>query len=288
MARSPTPRQTPLEIEHTLDERDAQALNALGNGALQVLETYRLQSANPDVLVTEIRQWQQTAVESLFQVGARLMLLHKVVPHGDWAQRLEEIGMNQRTAQRIVQATIKYTGTGKQRTDKLLALGKTKLLELMVLDDEDIDVLDQGGQVGELDLDDVARMPTSELRAALREARASVEAKDTLIQTKNDKIDDLDTKLRQARKFKPAPGADAQTLEEQALLDEVAAAVRDAELAYARLAVVTASALERCANAAVRGRVAESLRYVHARIEECAKANGFEKLEGGYKPAWDR
>jgi hypothetical protein len=284
MPRTPQARQMPVDVD--FPAVDQSAFDGVSAKALEVIKTYKLQSANPDVLVTEIRSWQQTAVESLFQVGARLLLLARITPHGEWLARLDGLGMNERTARRIMQATVKYTGDGKQRSEKLLTVGKSKMLELMMLDDEDIDVLDAGGQVGELDLDDVARMGVSELRHAVRELRATEESKDMLIQKKDQKINDLDVKLKNAKKFKPSSGSEAQTAAEQAQLDELAAAVREAELAFTRLAVVTADIVDTCPNEAVRGRAAQSLRYIQARINECAEQHGFAKLEGDHTPEW--
>jgi hypothetical protein len=288
MARTAQPRQQPVsnDLVEAVNEVDTLALNQLTAGARQVIETYGLKSANPDILITEIRGFQQTAVDALFQIGARLQLLHAVTPHGEWIQRLESLNMIPRTAQRIVQATVKYVGDGKHRSEQLLSLGKSKLLELMVLDDDELDVLDAGGQVGELDLDDVARMGVTELRQALREAKHTIDAKNTLILKKDDKINTLDEKLTAAKRFKPSADSEAKTQQEQATLEEVSAAVREVELGFARLAVVVGTTLETCSNEAIRAHVAEKLRYVQARIDECARENGFEKLEGSYTPEW--
>lgn len=288
MARSPNPRQLQVEVGDTHQAADHLALNALTDGARQVIETYDLKTANPDILISEIKGWQQSAVDALFQIGARLQLLHAVVPHGEWTARLADLGMNQSTARRIVLATVKYVGDGKARSDKLLGLGKSKLLELMVLDDDDIDILEAGGQVAELDLDEVARMSVSELRRSLREARQANEAKDALVQKKDQKINDLDTKLTAAKKFKPSKDSEARSVQEQAWLDEAADAVRAVEVHFARLSVVTADILAQCANEAINKRVAEGLRYVLARVTEIAKDNGFEQLDGDFTPEWMR
>lgn len=288
MARTPQARQGVIDadLDHGALQTAGGALNALSEGVRELMRTYELASANPDVLCSEIQAFQTSAVESMFQIGVRLMLLHQVVPHGEWTDRLASVGMQPRTAQRIVQATMKYSDPKKARSEKLLSIGKGKLLELLVLDDEQIDVLDAGGQIGELDLDDVARMSPTELRQAVRELRATEESKDMLIQKKDQKINDLDVKLKNARKFKPSADSEANTAAEQAQLDEMAAAVREAEVAFTRLAVVTADIVDACPNEAIRARAAQSLRYIQARINECAEQHGFTKLEGDHTPAW--
>jgi hypothetical protein len=288
MARNPTPT-TPvldLSVNDAAISADVHALNALSADAITVIKAYGLQSANPNVLVTEIQGYQQSAVECLFQIGARLLLLRKLLQHGEWIKSLHTLGMNERTAQRIAQATVKYTGDGKQRSDKLLGVGKSKLLELMVLDDDEIDVLDQGGQIGELDLDEVARMSVTELRRALREARMELEAKDSLISTKDQKVNDLDVKLRSARKFKPNPDSEATSLAEQAQLDEVATCVREVEMAFMRLNIVVADVVANCGTDAVKARVVQQVHYLQKRVSECAEENGFSQIAEGATVPW--
>jgi hypothetical protein len=282
--------QTVIEINHEALESDTQALNVLSVEANKVIQTYGLQTANAGVLTLEIRAYQQAAVDALFQIGARLLLLNKMLMHGEWISTIESLGMNIKTAQRIVQATVKYTGDGKQRTDKLLSMGKTKLLELMVLDDEDIDILDQGGKVGELDLDEISRMSTSELRKALREARMNEEAKQSLIESKDQKINDLDIKLKSAKKFKPSPDSEAQTLAEQAQLDELGSATREIELGMARLMVVINDVIGSGAGEAIQGRAYQSIQYIHKRLQETAAENGIPlgDDQGDGTPAWLR
>lgn len=54
---------------------------------------------------------------------------------------------------------------------------QAKVLELAVLDDEDLQALESGDSVAGITVDDVERMSASQLRAALREARADADAK---------------------------------------------------------------------------------------------------------------
>lgn len=289
MARQPTPRQAAMDVALD-DEALASANNALttlSESTRALISTYNLKSANPDVLCVEIANFQASAVEAMFQIGVRLMVLRQVVPHGEWAERLEQMGMQTRTAQRVIQATMKYNDPRKIRSDKLLAQGKGKLLELLVLDDEDLDVLDAGGAVGELDLDEITKMSTTELRLKLREARADAEAKDQLIAAKDTKLNDLDIKLREAKRFKPNAESEARTLAEQKQLDEVAAAVRDAEVSLSRLMVVIADVMHESGNEALRGRALQGLQYVAKRLQEAGAEHGFD-LSGGADgtPAW--
>ena len=66
---------------------------------------------------------------------------------------------------------------------------QTKLFELLVLDDDEVEELALTGQTGELKLDDIACMSVKELRKALREARADNQADKELLAEKNAALD---------------------------------------------------------------------------------------------------
>lgn len=83
----------------------------------------------------------------------------------------------------------------KQAQPKLMTLGKSKLLELLVEDDDTLLELAEGGEVNGNTFDDVDRMTIKELRVALRESRETAEAKDKVIADKNKKVDELAEKL---------------------------------------------------------------------------------------------
>jgi hypothetical protein len=97
----------------------------------------------------------------------------------------------------MMQASAKYmTPALQDKLPKLLALPQTKLFELMVEDDDELAALGEGGTVAGLTLDDIDRMSVRELRAALREKDADLEAKDELLAEKNRKLDSLTKKKR--------------------------------------------------------------------------------------------
>ncbi|MFX5344459.1 hypothetical protein ABTC63_21730, partial [Acinetobacter baumannii] len=72
---------------------------------------------------------------------------------------------------------------------------QTKLLELVTLDDDEIQVIEQGGSIGELSLDSIETMSARELKDELRKIKADKEAADLLLQKKDQKINELDAKL---------------------------------------------------------------------------------------------
>ena len=145
-------------------------------------------------LEDEIRFYQQRSVEAVMELGKRLLILKEMTPHGEFSKRIEMLGFSKRTAQRFMSVVLKYS-----KTTTLSLLEKSgngsKLLELMVLDDDDIEIIDQGGSIGDVNLDSIETMSVRELKKALREAKADSEAKDKLIVSKDQKINKLDTEL---------------------------------------------------------------------------------------------
>ncbi|ENW79751.1 hypothetical protein F909_02854 [Acinetobacter sp. ANC 3929] len=145
-------------------------------------------------LEDEIRFYQRRTVEACLELGKRLVLLKEVTPHGEFKQRTEMLNINERAARRFMSAALKFS-----KTDNLSVLkaagNQSKLLELLVLDDDEIAELSAGGSVHDITLDDIDRMTTSELRKNLRDAKSESAAKDQLIQAKDQKINKLDTEL---------------------------------------------------------------------------------------------
>jgi hypothetical protein len=94
---------------------------------------------------------------------------------------------------------------------------QSKLIEMLVLDDDEVKELSEEGSTLGITIDDISRMSIKELRAALRFARDDLEAKDHLVKVKNEKID----KLIAGKKFQPAPDAIARNAQEQKHLDEL-------------------------------------------------------------------
>jgi len=252
--------------------------------AQRLMAAYNVTHANPDALEQEIRGFQQTAVEAMFAIGTRLLVMRTVTEHGDWLKRLERLNMAPRAAQRVMQATIRFADPSKPR-DKLLALGRGKLIELLTLDDEQLDALEAGDNVLELDLDDVATMSTTQLRQELREAKATIGAKDKLLKKRGDEIDKLSTQLE--RKFVPEPDSVAQTERQQAQYLALQEAHTEALAVLARLAVVTRDILESDASEALTLACNQAMQHACQRLVEITTENGITvDLEEMVSPAW--
>ena len=183
-------------------------------------------------IVHEARFYMAQSAESMLEAGKRLIILKENEPHGDFTNILEnDLGLAPQVARRMMQASVKFLGNGDEQPKRsaLSVLGKTKLYELMVLDDEELDALADGGTVAGATLDDIDRMTSRELKAALREARETNAAQQRVLADKNEKIDSLSTRLEKKSRIQP-PEPDEEV---KKLRAEVTALAVEAESAIA-------------------------------------------------------
>ena len=205
-----------MDIEQTTEIAISEHSRKLGNLALSLGYEGTL---SVGALEDEIRFYQQRTVEACLELGKRLLILKEITPHGEFKQRTEMLNINERAARRFMTTALKFN-----KTDNLSVLkaagNQSKLLELLVLDDEDIAELSNGGSVNDITLDDIDRMTASELRKKLREAKADNDAKDQLVQKKDQKINELDakvTKLESPAQIKKRAETEQQQLAQTAL-----------------------------------------------------------------------
>ncbi|EPL0707009.1 hypothetical protein Q7567_08015 [Acinetobacter baumannii] len=173
-----------------------------------------------------IRLYQKRTIEDLLELGKRLLLLKEQTPHGEFLSRVELLGFDKSVARKLMVATLKFA---KMETSPLLKVvnSQSKLLELIVLDDDDIDVIEQGGSIGEVSLDSIDTMSVRDLKKALREAKSTIEskdqdllAKDQIIGTKDRRNNELleeNTKLKSPVEIKKRAETEEQALEKAAL-----------------------------------------------------------------------
>lgn len=150
-----------------------------------------------------IRTHLSRSAEEMLAAGRALLVVREHVPHGEWLESLRRLGLDQSVAYRMSQAALKFSNHATSH-DLIAAAGnKSKLFELLVLDDEEVAELNHGGTVAGLTLDDVANMSVSDLRKALREARAEAKANETLLEEKGRQIDQLKKDVRRIRAEDP-------------------------------------------------------------------------------------
>ncbi|MBE5226729.1 DUF3102 domain-containing protein [Pectobacterium sp. A535-S3-A17] len=182
-----------------------------------------------DRIVHETRFYMAQSAEAMLEAGKRLVILKENEPHGDFTEIIEsQLGLSKRTAQVMMQASLKYLSPKLESKAQALALlGKTKLFELMTEDDEELAALAEGGTVAGMTLDDIDRMTSRELKAALRDARDDADAQRRVLSDKNEKIDDLSARLeKKSRIALPTPSEEAEKLRK-----EVSAIAYDSEAA---------------------------------------------------------
>ena len=148
------------------------------------------------IVINEARFYLQQSADAMLEAGKRLILLKEHEPHGEFIQALEQIGIAPRAAQKMMQAAVKFSGSRKSIA---ATLNKSKLLELMATDDEELDHLAEGGTLAGHTLDEIECMTTRELQTALRKEREKrkqdKETSDRLLTSKNKKIDELDKRV---------------------------------------------------------------------------------------------
>jgi hypothetical protein len=153
---------------------------------------------DPDLIQRDIAANMRRSVESCLEVGRGLMVLKTACGHGNFGVRLEVLGIDKHVAARFMQSAAKFSKLPSTAT--LTAIGnQTKLFEMLVLDDEQVEELELTGQTGELKLDDVATMSVKQLRAAVRELRATGEANDKVLAGKAAEVAKLERKLNTQR-----------------------------------------------------------------------------------------
>lgn len=218
-----------------MDEQHDRNIQAL---ALQIGYDGRLEIG---AIEDRIRSHMRRTVEECMELGKCLLLLKEMSPHGEFRKRLELFGMHYRVAHRLMTATMKFSKSDSKSL--LTAAGsQTKMLELVVLDDGDIEQLSRGESVAGLTLDEIESMSASELRAALRDHKQQLEASRKVSGDYANQVTDLKEKL--ARPYKPKAGAIAQTEAERTQLLELNDAFQDAHTAALRLATVVNDTFE--------------------------------------------
>lgn len=176
-------------------------------------------------LEDEIRFYQQRTVESCMEIGKRLLLVKEQTPHGEFNKRIEILNFTPRMAQKFMSAVLKFS---KTNSSSLLqkAGNQTKLLELVMLDDDEIELINEGGSIGDVNLDSIETMSVRELKQALRDAKSDIAAKEQVIKTKDQKTNELleeNTKLKSPAQIKKRAETEQQQLAKKAL-EEISSA----------------------------------------------------------------
>jgi len=153
--------------------------------------------ADPGLIQRDVASNMRRTAEAMLQVGLGLICLKEACQHGEFLARLEVLRFEPRAAQKYMQVASRLSNAPS--TARLLKVveSQTKLLELIVLDDEQLEELELTGQTGELKLDDVATMSVKELRAKVRELKGDVAAKEEVLSRRAKQVGGLPLPLLQ-------------------------------------------------------------------------------------------
>ncbi|HIH5418768.1 TPA: DUF3102 domain-containing protein [Citrobacter freundii] len=227
-------KSQPVELVEDVPLTDGLSvnLNAMTEHRLEIMQQFG--DGLPyerDRIVHETRFYMAQSAEAMLEAGKRLIILKENEPHGEFVEIVREhLGIEPRIAQKMAQAALKFLSPELESKAKTFSLlGRSKLYELMLEDDEELAQLADGGTVAGLTLDDVDRMSVRELRQYLREARETNAAQQRVLADKNEKIDSLSTKLEKKSRIQP-PKPDEEV---KKLRAEVTALAVEAESAIA-------------------------------------------------------
>nr|MBB4248356.1 hypothetical protein [Rhodocyclus tenuis] len=193
---------------------------------------------DPDLIQRDISSSMRRSVEACIEVGRGLAVLKAACEHGQFISRLDVLGIDRKVAAKFMQSAVKFSNVSSTRHLTAALGNQTKLFEMLILDDEQLEELELTGQTGELKLDDIATMSVKELRAKLREARANANATERVIADKDAKINEMHRTLHK-RVVSLTDWPEAFT----GYLDQVAAARRSMEKAIADLDIIRRDAM---------------------------------------------
>jgi hypothetical protein len=152
-------------------------------------------------LENEVRFYRDMAGRSFLEMGKRLILL-KEHERGHFLKVLDNVDISARTASYAMEAARRFS-----KTPSIAALGTTKMIALTVLDDDAVQILEEGGEVFGMTVDDMSLMSSRELRENLRKKDEQLakekegrkqdrETQEAVIAQKEKKINELEQQLR--------------------------------------------------------------------------------------------
>jgi hypothetical protein len=262
-------------LSHEALATAGRALTTLSQEALAIKDAFGLASMDPGALEEQLRVWVDHTSRSMFMVGAHLVALRAVTATGEWLLTLGRCGIAPRAAQKFMQAAGKCLGADGPR-ERVLQLERSKVLELVTLDDEQLDELERTGGIEQLrlQLDEIDRMSASQLRERLREREGSMVAKDRLLATKDKKLNALTEQIE--RPFQPSGDDAARNAEEQALMTQMRDCIVAVEAAFAQLGVMARRATDGSMNPAVTLAASQNLTYLAQRAAEVLSTAGVD------------
>ena len=240
MGRKTEIKQLPADMPEILPSRELRIVAAQGDlvlvqaqhdshvraVALQLGYQLPADCTDPDLIQRDISANMRRSVEACLEVGRGLGVLKVACGHGNFMARLDVLGVDVNVAGKFMQAARRFSNSFST-TNLAKAIGnQTKLFEMLVLDDEQIEELELTGQTGELKLDDIASMSVKELRAGLREARKVKLSDDHVATQLNNRNAKLEISLLRIQKEAPDERLLGLRKEATAIMNDALGAVR--------------------------------------------------------------
>ena len=238
IGKTPVEEAQQMEVLHA---RQTQLVEQFGDGL----------PWHPDHYEAAIRGELRRGCEAFLRAGRYLLVARECALHGEWSGLLTRLGLEARQAQRMMEASrrVALLPNASRATHLIEAAGsQSKLIELLSLPEDQFAELAERGTTGELALDDVESMTRDELRAAVREARADIDAKDQRINKLSDDLNKEHEKLSKAqRRWKSATADERQQILQHAVVDAEAAIIADLGNAKNGLRAAVLALAEHCA-----------------------------------------
>ncbi|EOZ4487315.1 DUF3102 domain-containing protein [Salmonella enterica subsp. diarizonae] len=194
MARKPTTLQVIDPIDGAVPDNLNVELNEIAQHRIAIMEQFGegLPYERTRV-IHEAKFYMDQSTKAMLEAGKRLLILKENEPYGDFqAITRDELNLEPRIAQKMAQAALKFLSPQLEANAKTFShLGRSKLYELMLEDDEELAELAEGGTVAGMTLDDIDRMSVRELRKALRESKEDLAASRKLNSEKSQEINEL-------------------------------------------------------------------------------------------------
>lgn len=190
--------------EIALRERQGKVLAKFGDGLPYSRDHY----------VAEIRRGMVRSLETILDVGRRLLVMREHEPHGQWLPLLREIGLGEDHAQRMMAAAARIDSPQLAAPARKLLQSSgapSKLFDLLTLDDAELEKI--AGHETDIDPDDIEQMTVSELRRKLRQTREDFQAREKLVERNAKRIGELEEKVARIPREKPDEKAKAMLLE---------------------------------------------------------------------------
>jgi hypothetical protein len=240
-------------------------------------------------VVHEAQFYLAQSAEAMLEAGKRLIQIKEHEEHGVFIDIVQSnLGMEKRTAQRMMGAAAKYLAPRlAAKATTLSLLGRSKMFDLMNESDEDIESLVDGGTLAGHTFDEIEAMSARELKAALRDHKQQLEAKDKVLADRNAKVDRLEQRLH--RPYKPSKEAAARTAAEKLLLDDVQQAAIEAHAGMVKIVEVMVDMASADISASCRLAAHSDLIWLAQRLAEVMREHAIAfDLETAVVPSWVR